>query len=56
MFLDSHHTVFIFRSYFDLQYVVLAFLISILKIFKSLKTIETGLQISQASGNVWKIL
>ena len=36
--------------------VVLAFLISILKIFKSLQTIGTGLQISQASENVWKVL
>ena len=37
MFLDSHHTEFIFRSKFDLLDVVLAFLISILKIDKSLQ-------------------
>ena len=36
MFLDSHPTVFTFHSYFDLLDGVLAFLISILKIFKSL--------------------
>ena len=34
MFLDFRHTVFTFRSLFDLLDVVLAFLISILKIFK----------------------
>ena len=39
MFLDSHHTEFIFRSKFDLLDVVLAFLISILKIFKSLQNL-----------------
>ena len=39
MFLDSHHTVFTFRSLIDLLDVVLA--------------IDTGLQISQASENVW---
>ena len=37
MFLDSHHTVFTFRSLFDLLDVVLAFLMSILQIFKSLQ-------------------
>ena len=37
MFLDSHHTVFTFRNKFDFLDVVLAFLISILKIFKSLQ-------------------
>ena len=37
MFLDSHHTVFTFRSKFDLLDVVLAFLIFILNIFKSLQ-------------------
>ena len=37
MFLDSHHTVFTFLSWLDLLGVVLAFWISILKIFKSLQ-------------------
>ena len=37
MFLDSHHTVFTFRSEFGLLDVVLAFWIFILKIFKSLQ-------------------
>ena len=36
MFLDSHRTVFTFRSWLDLLGVVLAFWISFLKIFKSL--------------------
>ena len=49
MFLDSHNTVFIFRSSFDLLDFVLACLISSLKIFKHFKTTYTGLQISQAS-------
>ena len=48
MFLDSYQMVATFRSKFDLLDVVLAFLISILKIFKSLQTIDTDLQISQA--------
>ena len=39
MFLDSHHTEFIFRSEFDLLDVELLFFISILKIFKSLHKI-----------------
>ena len=50
MFLDSHRTVSIFRIKFDLLDAVLAFLISILKIH--FKTIDTGLQISQASEHV----
>ena len=37
MFLDSHHTVFEFRSWLDSLGIVLAFWISILKIFKSLQ-------------------
>ena len=37
MFIDSYHTVFTFRSLFYLLDVVLAFLISILKNFKSLQ-------------------
>ena len=37
MFLDSHDTVFTFRSWFDLLDVALAFLISILEIVKSLQ-------------------
>ena len=36
-FKDSHRTVFIFRSWLDLLHVVLAFLISILKISKLLR-------------------
>ena len=40
----------------DLLDVVLAFLTSILKIYKSLQTIDTGLHISQASENVWTVL
>ena len=46
MFQDSHRTIFTFCSLLDLLGVVR---ISILHIFKSLKTIDTGLQISQAS-------
>ena len=55
MFLDSHHTVF-YSLQFDLLDVVLAFLISFLKSSNHFKTIDTGLQISQASENVWKVL
>ena len=50
----SHHTVFTYRSKFDLLDALLAFLISIMKIYKSLQ--NTGLQISQASENIWKVL
>ena len=47
MFLDSHLTVFAFRSSFDLLDVVLAFLISILKKNSNhFKIIDPGLQIS----------
>ena len=42
MCLTSHRAVFIFRSWLDLQGVVLGFWISTVKIFKSLKTINTG--------------
>ena len=50
MTLDSHRTVCIFRSWIDLLWVVLAFWISILKSSNHyFKTINTGLQISQAS-------
>ena len=56
MFLDSHHTVLTFRSQFDLLDVVLAFLFPFLKSSNHLKTIDTGLQISQASENVWKVV
>ena len=51
-FQDSHRTVFTFRSWLDLLGVVLAFWISILKIFTNyFKTADTGLYISQASKN-----
>ena len=56
MFLDSNHTVFTFRSLCDLLDGLLAFLISILKILQKFKTTDTGLHISQASDNVWKVL
>ena len=56
MFLDSHHTVLTFRSQFDLLYVVLAFLFPFLKSSNHFKTTDIGLQISQASENVWKVL
>ena len=42
-FNDSHRTVFIFRSWFDLLGVVLAFWISILKISKLLQSANTGI-------------
>ena len=59
MFLDSHRKVFTFLSWVDLLGVVLAFLISILKIFKLsgyFQTTDKGLQISQTSKNIWKVL
>ena len=55
MFLDSHRTVLTFLCWLDLLGVALAFFISILKIFL-LQTTDTGLQISQASKNIWKVL
>ena len=56
MFLDSHGTVFIFRSWFDLLDVVLTCVIFILKIFKSFQNYKPALQILQASGNVQEVL
>ena len=56
MFLDYDYTVFSFHSKSDLLAVELAFWVSTLKIFKSLQTIDTGLQISQASTYNWNIL
>ena len=49
MFLESHLTVFTFLSWLDLQVVVIAFWISILKPSNNFQTTDTGLQISQAS-------
>ena len=51
IFLDYHRTVFIFRSLFDLLDVVLAFLISIPKIFKS---IDTGLHLRKTFGKFFR--
>ena len=61
MFPDSHHTVRVLIFSYFVRFAsccttVVSILISILKIFKSLQTINTGLQISQASENVWKVL
>ena len=57
MFLDSRRTVFTFLSWLDLLGVALAFWISILKKSSNYFQIaDTGLQISQASKNIWKIL
>ena len=49
--IDSYVTMFAFLSWLDLLGVVQAFWIFFLKIFK----FDTGLQISLASKNIWKI-
>ena len=47
MILDSHRIVFTFRSLLELQCVVLAVLVSILKSSNHFKTIDSGLQLLQ---------
>ena len=56
MFLDSNRMMFTFLSWLDLLGVALAFRISILKSSNYFQTTDTGLQISQASKNIWKVL
>ena len=57
MFLDSHRTVFTFFSWLDLLGDVVVFWgFSFYKSSNRFKVIDTGLQISQASKNIWKDL
>ena len=57
MFLDYHHTILSFRRWLDLLGVVLAFFISILKIFKSLQNyFQRVTYITSFEINIWKVL
>ena len=56
MFLDSHRTVFTFLSKLDLLGFARVFWFPFLKSSNYFQTADPGLQITQASKNIWKLL